>query len=89
MVIHHFHVIGVATLPFKTNPPLVVDANAILTGSFAGQFLQAIGRWHAEVAQGARPIQHPQLTQRYLLYVLRQLARELSGKYPLGFSVLK
>jgi hypothetical protein len=31
MVINDFHIVSVTTLPSKAQPPLIIDANAVLT----------------------------------------------------------
>jgi hypothetical protein len=36
MVVCDFHVISVSILPFETNPPLIVDGNAVLAFPIAG-----------------------------------------------------
>jgi hypothetical protein len=43
--------------PFKTNPPLVVDADAVLSGPVAPQGFQPITRQAAQVAQTGRRAQ--------------------------------
>jgi hypothetical protein len=42
MIINDFHVIGVAIVPSKTNPILVVDPDAVLSQPRALERLQAI-----------------------------------------------
>src|SRR5205085_8638615 len=89
MVINDLRVIDVALAPFKTNAPLVVNANTVLTFTVTEQFLEVIGWWYAQVLQRLCAIQDLQLSPRYTLNVLRQLARELALKQLCGFFVLK
>jgi hypothetical protein len=53
--------------PDKTDPPLVVDPDAILSGPVPGQLFQSISWTRGEVAQLHRAIQHNQLALRRLL----------------------
>lgn len=47
MVINDLDVISFVIAPLETNPPLVVDADAILARSIAFEFLKAIS-WGSE-----------------------------------------
>jgi hypothetical protein len=51
MVIHDFHLLRVATEPDEANPPLVVDAHAVLTGTAAFESLQSVTRRRKQIAQ--------------------------------------
>ena len=42
MVIYDFNIIGIAALPSKTNSPLLIDADAVLSLPFAFQFLKMV-----------------------------------------------
>jgi hypothetical protein len=42
MVVRHFDLVGVATIPPEADSPLIVDPDAVLTLSTACQFLQTI-----------------------------------------------
>ena len=46
-------IIGVIALPFKTDAPLLVNPDAMLTLSVKMQLLQIIGRWNS---QGSRSL---------------------------------
>src|SRR5262249_6868668 len=89
MVINDLRVIDVALAPFKTNAPLVVDANTVLTFTVTEQFFEVIGWWYAQILQRVCAIQDLQLAPRNALNVLRQLARDLAPKQLCGFLVLK
>lgn len=43
--------------PDEADPPLLVDANAVLPGPVASEALQAIPGWTSEVSQRTRRIQ--------------------------------
>jgi hypothetical protein len=43
VVVNNFNLLGMAISPDKTDPPLVINANAVLPQPIATQCLQAIG----------------------------------------------
>jgi hypothetical protein len=49
MIIHDFHIPGVAITPSEADPPLVVDANAISARTIAFQAFEAVSRWTPKV----------------------------------------
>ena len=63
----------IALLPSKTDPPLIVDAHAVLPRSITGQFLESIARRHTQVIQRGRRVELDQLSQRDAMDRLRQL----------------
>jgi hypothetical protein len=89
MVINDLHVIDVTLTPFKTNAPLVIDANTVLALTVAGQFFEVVGWWYTQILQCVCAIKELKLPPRTTLNVLRQLARELAPKQLCGFFVLK
>jgi len=78
MIIHYPDVVGISTLPFKTDAPLVVDANAVLTLSVARQFLKAVRRRYAQILQDLGSVQDFKPPSGNPLDVLREFARELT-----------
>ncbi len=46
VIINDLHVLGIVIAPFKTNAPLVVNANTVLTLTVAEQFFQVVGWWY-------------------------------------------
>ncbi len=42
MIVNDFDIVSVSVAPDETNPKLVIDADAVLTGSIALQSLQAV-----------------------------------------------
>jgi len=65
VVINNFNLVGVPVQPHKTNSPLIVDANAVLTSPIAAQSFQSIARWHTQKIQRGRSVQLLQLAQRH------------------------
>jgi hypothetical protein len=51
VIIRDFDVISIATAPDKTDTPLIVDANRILTGSSASQCFQPVAGRRSENPQ--------------------------------------
>lgn len=64
MIVGDFDVVGVALVPTKANSPLVVDADAVLTGTVATEQFEVIPGGNSQVAQGFRGIQQDQFSQR-------------------------
>jgi hypothetical protein len=64
VVINDLRVIDVAIAPFKTNAPLVVDANTILALTIAEQFFEVISWWYTQILQRFRTIKEPKLPPR-------------------------
>lgn len=54
MVIHDLDAVGIPILPEETNPPLIVDPDAVL--AFAGTFqsLKTVGRWCLQIFKDRR-----------------------------------
>jgi hypothetical protein len=67
MVIHDFDVIAMAVAPDEADPPLIVDANGVLSFSVAPQGLQLIAGRRGQDAQLGRGMQLQQLPQRNAL----------------------
>ena len=52
VIVNDLDFMGVAILPGKTDPPLVIDTNTVLAASPALELLQSIPWWHAQVFKG-------------------------------------
>ena len=74
MVIHDFQPLRVCAPPNEANPPLVIDADAVLAGPVAFQGFQPVARRRKQIAQHPRPVQILQLAPRGVLNIRRQLA---------------
>ena len=70
MVIHYLNLNYVAILPSKTDPPLFIQADAVLPQAFTSKHLEAIGRRDTQVLQCHGAIQHAQLPEGDLLNVV-------------------
>jgi hypothetical protein len=73
VIIDDLRLIGVPVSPPKTDPPLVVDADTVLTGSFSPKSLQSIAGWYAEIAETRRRVHDAELSEGNTLDILSQL----------------
>jgi hypothetical protein len=85
VVIHDFNFIGVPLAPRKTNPPLVVDASAVLTLSITFEALQAISWQRRERSEIRRGVEHSEFTKGLALDGLEP-ANSFSMEEALGIS---
>ena len=71
MVIGNLNIIGIAFDEKETDPPLVIDTHAVLTGTAALQRFQPVARRHSEISEHLRLVQETQLSERHRLDVGR------------------
>jgi hypothetical protein len=62
-------VVGITRLPAEADPPLTVDADAVLAGAVTAEPFESVAGWHAQIVDAGRGVQHPQLAQGGLLHV--------------------
>ena len=65
MVINKFNVIGVVIPPAKTDAPLFVDSDAVLSLPISFQGFQAVSRRHTKIEQTRGVVKHLQFSQRH------------------------
>nr|WP_310778989.1 hypothetical protein [Candidatus Palauibacter scopulicola] len=87
MVVDDLDVVRVSGAPEETDPPLLVDANAVLIGPIALQFLQPIARRHPEIRKINGRVEHPELSERASLNVRRQSRNGTALEEALGITV--
>ena len=85
MIVHDLYVNRGTFLPAETNSPLLVDSDAELTGSVAGEFLQPITGRHAQILNAFGGFEHQQLLQRRM-FKSGKSPRVFAIKYPLRFA---
>jgi len=78
MIINYFYFVRVVIPPFKTDSPLIVDSNTVLTPSLTLQGFKPISRRHSQIIDGLSAIEHTQLSQCISLNVVRKLFGEQS-----------
>jgi hypothetical protein len=64
MVIGDLDFVSVSFAPFKTNTPLIVDADAVLSLAIASKALQSISRQGRKRSQVRRGVKHVQFSKR-------------------------
>jgi len=89
MVVHDLDIFGVSRPPPKTDPPLIVDANAVLPGSVSSKLLQPVAWRTAKVVQGLGRIQDQELAQRHPLQLKGPPAHPLALEDSLGVLIPK
>ena len=67
MVIDDLHVEGIALVPDKADPTLVINADAVLADTMSVKRFEAVGRRDAEVIQGSGIIEHTHFAPSHLL----------------------
>jgi hypothetical protein len=87
MVIGDLDVEGVASLPAEAYTPLLVDADAMLSGAITAQRLQTVGRRYAEVDEVAGVVNHGEFVEGALLNVAWQAPRPLLVPDLVGLGV--
>jgi hypothetical protein len=89
MIVDYLDIMRLAVGPTKADAPLIVDPNAPLAHTIPSQRLQMIAGWIAQVLQGQRSIDLPQLPQSALLDIAGKLATPLALPDSLGLFVAK
>jgi hypothetical protein len=67
MIVDALDLVSVAGTPSKTDPPLVVNSNAVLALPIAGEFLESVSWRNAKISQRLRVVQHRELPTRDVL----------------------
>src|SRR6266571_1596741 len=78
VVVHNFNVVGAAFVPAEANPPLIIDADAVLPGTVPLEGFQAVARRQPQVAQLPRAMQLRELPQSDALNLRRQAVTALA-----------
>jgi hypothetical protein len=81
MIIHDFYIVSAVLPPKKADPPLIVDADAVLPCPQSPQFFQSISRRHPEIIQRLNPVQHPQFSERGAVNILGDFLCKTSQGY--------
>jgi len=84
MVINDLDIPGFASHPFKTDSPLIVDPDTVLTTTLTFEFFEPMARDTFQILQIFGVIQVQQLPASGTLNILRQFCRNLSAKYLFG-----
>jgi len=66
VVIYNFYIFCTLTYPVKAYPPLIVDANAVLTGTITPECFEMIAWRHLQVIESNRDIELAKFASRNL-----------------------
>jgi hypothetical protein len=89
VVIDDFDFVGITFRPRKTQPPLVIDANAPLAFSISFQGFQPVLRWHPQILDAGGAVEHLQLALGNVLKRLPLSVTSLSREQGLGVFALE
>jgi len=70
MIINDFNLLSIIVAPDKTDAPLVVYSDTVLTGTVTAYLFQSVRRWHSQIIYIAVPVKHPQFSECRGLYRL-------------------
>ena len=84
MIVDDFRVIGVAIVPAETNPPLIIDPDAVLSQPVSAQRLQPVPRWHSRRIEIRSRVNHPELAHGHAFSITGQLSHALPLEYLLS-----
>jgi hypothetical protein len=89
VVVSDFDIERISAFPTKTNPPLIIDPDAVLTPTILEQFLESIARRYPEVFYRVGRVQNQELSKSEALNVLRELSRPQPVEHLLGLRISK
>ena len=78
MIVSYLHVRGTSVAPMKTDSPLLVYSDAMLSSPVPRKLFEAIPWRNPEIIERLRSVQDDELTKRDSLNILRQSLGELS-----------
>ena len=78
MVVHDFDLAGISIPPGETDPPLIVDADAVPPFQIAFEGFEAISRRDSQILQGMGIVYHPEFTSGRLLNIAWQATRHFA-----------
>ena len=87
VVIHQFDVPGLAVHPGEANAPLIIHANAVLSGAITPQLLETIARRYAQIIQCLSGIDQQQLSQHRALELSPESTDSLSREQTLCVTI--
>jgi hypothetical protein len=89
VIIDNLDIMSVSVAPLKADAPLIVNTDAPLAFTVAVQLFEPV-RWrNSQIRERSRAVQHPELAQRNLLYVIRKLPRPFKIEDLFGFLALE
>ena len=89
MVVSDLHFEGIAAFPAKTDPPLIVDPDTVLTLPIPRQLLEAITRWYPQSSQRISSVENQELLQCGPVNVLRERFRAFATEHLHGLWIFE
>jgi hypothetical protein len=80
VVVDDFHVPCRAFAPFEANPPLIVDADTLLSAPVTVQSFEAIARRQAQIVELYSGVDGEKLAPHAILNLIRQSLNDVAGK---------
>ncbi len=62
-IIHNFDIVCVAFRPAETHPPLIIDANTVLTGTITSKFLEPVTRRNPQICKRTHSVHNYELLE--------------------------
>ena len=87
MIINNLNLEGIAVSPPKADPPLVIDANAVLASAIALELLQAVAGRDAEIVELLGGIHQSQLAEHDAVKLGGEAPDAFAPEQPLGIAI--
>ena len=84
MIVDDLHVVGVPAVPPETDPPPLVDPDAVLSRPLARKFLEPVPWWDTQVTECSGGIKDHELPQGCAVQATRKVAHSLALEDLLG-----
>lgn len=87
MIVDDLDVKGIAVLPTETDPPLVINTDAVLSGAIALELVEPIARWHAEVINRLGGVHGDEFAQHGAVYLGRESPNRFAAEQSFSISI--
>lgn len=89
MIIDDLDLVCVSSFPAETDPPLIIDPDAVLTDAISSQLLQSVSWRDTEILKGFRRIQQSKFAKRRSLDIRSHLPNRVPVEEPLRLPIAK
>jgi hypothetical protein len=89
VVVDDLDIVRVPRSPAKTDPPLVIDSDAVLPLPTSLELLKPVSRRDSQIFDDGGRIEHPELSKTDLLNVRTELSDALASEESFSVAVLK
>lgn len=89
MVVHDLDIVSVLSPPSETQPPLIVDADTVLSFSGSLERLEPVGGRNGQIDQILGIVEHPELSPGDLLDGQRDPPGNVPKPYRFRFAITK